>query len=273
MQTVLNTSQIRVLVMRLNTCLLTFCMVCVLILVNADSVFAQGDTGQVQPPLSEHLQSMIDSEGAEAAGNWFNANWPAIKGQYSVDAQAMMAMMSGYLTAGDNASAQAVGEITSTIMQDTMADAMQAYSPEMMDEINVQRQADAKNQAEVDLNEQNNQTNNTQNNSGEPREDLNRFTGLYGPPDGRQLFVTQSCDGYLVMGAMWGDVSPWWMRSVDDSEFDYSDSFMSLNIVFSLDETGQADQLTHDLNGLSSPLSKTAVLPGDFPACSERPYR
>ena len=273
MQVEMNRPDCRRFFGRPNAWLATLWFVCVLLSVSAGSVFAQADAGQTQIPLSDQLQAIIDAEGADAAGNWFDANWPVIKDQYSVDAQAMMALMSGYLTAGDHVAAQTVGQVTATVMQDTMAEAMQTHSPEMMDELNAQREAGAREQAAVDFSEGNNQTTKGINNRGEKREDLGRFSGLYGAPDGRQLFVTQSCDGYLVAGAMWGDVSPWWMHSVADSEFDYSDSFISLGITFTVNNNGQADQLTHNLEGLSSPLSRIGDLPSEFPACTERPYR
>lgn len=67
---------------------------------------------------------------------------------------------------------------------------------------------------------------------GEARDDLGRFYGIYGDPDddtGRDFFVaparrpeyaeSQLPDGYLMVGAMWGDVAPWYMKSVTDTRF------------------------------------------------------
>jgi hypothetical protein len=67
---------------------------------------------------------------------------------------------------------------------------------------------------------------------GEPREDLERFHGVYGSDDqpGRDFFVTRARnrtmegreipDGYLMIGAMWGDVAPWYMQSVGELRFE-----------------------------------------------------
>lgn len=66
---------------------------------------------------------------------------------------------------------------------------------------------------------------------GEPREDLERFYGVYGDGDsGRNFFVTaarrpeyaerQIPPGYLMIGAMWGDVAPWYMKSVSETRFE-----------------------------------------------------
>lgn len=65
---------------------------------------------------------------------------------------------------------------------------------------------------------------------GEPRDDLERFYGLYGDGSGKNFFVTrakrpeyaekQIPPGYLMIGAMWGDVAPWYMKSVSETRFE-----------------------------------------------------
>lgn len=67
---------------------------------------------------------------------------------------------------------------------------------------------------------------------GEPRDDLERFHGVYGSDDqpNRDFFVTQASNprgegrpippGYLMIGAMWGDVAPWYMKSVGKTRFE-----------------------------------------------------
>lgn len=69
---------------------------------------------------------------------------------------------------------------------------------------------------------------------GEPRDDIERFFGLYGPPDGRKMFVTEAKrpeyaerapeipPGYLAIGAMWGDVAPMQMRSLSETAFEHA---------------------------------------------------
>jgi len=70
---------------------------------------------------------------------------------------------------------------------------------------------------------------------GEPRDDLERFHGLYGEPGRGQFFVTQAKrpvwaerapeipPGYLAIGAMWGDVAPMDMKSLADNRFEQVD--------------------------------------------------
>jgi len=67
---------------------------------------------------------------------------------------------------------------------------------------------------------------------GEPRDDLERFYGVYGSDDqpGRDFFVTKAKygpgvdrtapEGYMMIGAMWGDVAPWFMKSLSATEFE-----------------------------------------------------
>ena len=66
---------------------------------------------------------------------------------------------------------------------------------------------------------------------GEPRSDLERFHGLYELPDrpGRQLFVAKAADpngapgfpdGYIMIGAMWGDAANWYMISTGETQFE-----------------------------------------------------
>ncbi|HSH40603.1 MAG TPA: hypothetical protein VK973_00560 [Arenicellales bacterium] len=65
---------------------------------------------------------------------------------------------------------------------------------------------------------------------GEPRDDLARFHGVYGDGSGRDFFVAEAARpeyaeqqlprGYLMIGAMWGDVAPWYMQSVSETRFE-----------------------------------------------------
>ncbi len=111
---------------------------------------------------------------------------------------------------------------------------------------------------------------------GKSRDDLERFVGLYSDPGSdetnRTVFVTVSCDGYLVVGPMWADVGPWWMRSAADKVFTYSDSWTTLSIEF-LGTDGRGMMLKHDIEGVSSPLENKAPLPDEWEDCQPRPLR
>jgi len=82
-----------------------------------------------------------------------------------------------------------------------------------------------------------------------------------------------SCDNYLVVGALWGDATHWWMKSDSDNEFSYSDSHTSLKIEFVTDASGNATKMIHDLSYLNTPLEKLGPIPDDWDPCLERPKR
>jgi len=121
-----------------------------------------------------------------------------------------MSLMSEYMGAGDNAAAQAVAEITATVMRETMTDAMNTHAPGMAAEMETMRKAEAEQQLREQAVEQKNNLQTEQQSRGKPRDDLSRFKGLYGDTGGRQIFVSESCDGFMVAGPMWADVSAWW---------------------------------------------------------------
>lgn len=71
---------------------------------------------------------------------------------------------------------------------------------------------------------------------GEPREDIDRFVGVYGdagnPEQAHGAFFVAPAKrppmaerapeipvGYLMIGAMWGDVAPWYMKSLSEATF------------------------------------------------------
>jgi len=70
---------------------------------------------------------------------------------------------------------------------------------------------------------------------GGPRDDVERFFGLYGERGQRQFFVTEAKrpeyaerspeipPGYLAIDAMWGDVAPMHMKSLSESTFEQVD--------------------------------------------------
>ena len=87
------------------------------------------------------------------------------------------------------------------------------------------------------------------------------------------LGASEACDGYLVIGALWGDVAPWWMRSESDKVFTYSDSFNNLRMEFVTDNTGKAIKMIHNLKFMKTPLENVGPLPDKLKPCIERPKR
>ncbi len=70
---------------------------------------------------------------------------------------------------------------------------------------------------------------------GKPRDDIERFFGLYGEQGVGQFFVVEAKrpkyaerapkipPGYLAIGAMWADVAPMYMKSLSESRFEQVD--------------------------------------------------
>ncbi len=227
-----------------------------------------------KPKLTDQLRAAIKSGGPESARKRFKEIYPEHKDDYVIDVQSLIALVSEYMAAGNVEAGQAVAEINAQVSQDYMRDSLAKAAPGMEEQMKALQQAEKEQAAQAKAEEQRVQAQTDARNHGKPRSDLERFLGLYGDPaSNRQLFVTRSCDGYLVVGAMWGDVAPWWMRSASNTVFTYADSFTNLALEFQVSADGKATSLTHDLEGLASPLKRAGPLPKAFENCLERPQR
>ena len=233
---------------------------------------------QEKPSLSAEIGSVIEAEGTDAAKQRFAEIYPADKADYEVDIQGMMALGQSYMQAGDMERGMAVMEMMSVISQDMASAAMGTYNPRMaeMQQQAIEADRAAEEQAAREKEEEQRIQQQTEAQArGQARDDLYRFTGIYGDPADRDrlrtLFVTVSCDGYLVTGPMWADVGPWWMRSAADSVFTYADAWTHLSMEFT--GSGENTRLAHDVEGLANPAERLGPLPADWPGCQERPRR
>jgi hypothetical protein len=234
-------------------------------------------SAQEKPLLSEAIHKAIDTKGIEAAKKQFAKMDQSQRDGYNIDMQGVSALTNEYMQAGNMEAAGAVSEISAPFIQDMISKSMDKYSPGFSEKIKEQQRAEKEKQAKEQEEEESQQQDNVVQYEGEPRNDLERFTGLYGDPaesdPNHKLWVTVSCDGYLVSGAMWGDVSPWWMKSAGDKVFTYRDSFSKLKIEFETDAKGKAVRMKHDLEYLKSPLERMGPLSDNFDPCLERPKR
>ena len=231
-----------------------------------------------KPSLSAEIGTVIEAEGIDAAKKRFADIYPAHKDDYEIDMQGMMAVSQGYMQAGDMEAGMAVMEMMSTVSQDMASAAMNTHYPQMAE---MQQQAVAAERAAAEQaardrdEEQSTQHRDEAQARGKARDDLDRFKGIYGDPGDRDrlrtLFVTVSCDGYLVTGPMWADVGPWWMRSAAETVFTYSDSFTNFSMEFT--GAGETTTLKHDLEGVHSPMRRLGPLPNEWSECMERPLR
>ena len=237
--------------------------------------FAKTTFAQDKPNLSEAIQASIDTKGVDATTKQFTEMDKSQRDRYNIDMEGISELTNDYLEEGNLEALTAISEITSLFMQDMIAQSMEQYSPEMTQEMAEQRDAEREQRAnEREQERMRQRQEQVVERQGQPRNDLQRFTGLYGDPEAtdsnRKLWVTVSCDGYLVSGAMWGDASPWWLTSESENIFTYEDSFNSLRIEFQTGADGNAVQMNHDLDFLNSPLIRTGPLPDDWEPCIER---
>ncbi|SRR6056297_185608 len=113
-------------------------------------------------------------------------------------------------------------------------------------------------------------------NLGEPRDDLNRFQGFYradGAPEHRRWFVAEIDSlygepfppGFLMIGAMWGDVAPWRMASSSDVVFvrpELNEWEPEIVVEFVLGDDGRA--LAYDITYGDQPTERLMRI-GDLP--------
>jgi hypothetical protein len=236
---------------------------------------------QDKPLLSEEIRKAIDTQGIEGAKKQFAEPNQTLLDKYNIDMQGISTVTNAYVQAGKMDEAGAVAEISSPFLQYVITSTLQQHSPELAQQLAEQqrlaKEKKEKGYAEKEKHQQEQEQQQIVNFQGQPRDDLERFKGLYGDPEGkdqtRKLWVTVSCDGYLVSGAMWGDVAPWWMKSTDDNVFTYQDSFNKLRMEFETDANGKAVSMKHDLKSLKSPLERVGPLPDDLEPCLERSKR
>ena len=224
--------------------------------------------------LSEAIQKELNAKGIESAKKYFADQFETNKNSYKVDMDGISEVSGTYANDGKIEFSGAVMEIAMPFMQNAMLNQMSQSQIE-----------DARKFAEIQQAEKNKQSNSENviskkdnevaSDQGKPRDDLERFTGLYGDPSdkdkNRKLWVMISCDNYLVVGALWGGAAPWWMKSESDKEFTYADSFTSLKIEFVTDANGTAIKMKHDLSYLKNPLERLGPIPDDWEPCVERP--
>jgi len=232
-----------------------------------------------EPVIAPEIGQVISEKGVDAANARFAELMQSDSLDYTVESQGLMTLMSSYMQAGNQQAASAVGEMYAQLMQQMMSGASSAYPPGMAEAMRDAQKAEeaqkAADQAAAEAEQQMVQKQEAQS-RGKSRDDLERFTGMYSDPDsddtGRSIFVTVSCDGYLVTGPMWADVGPWWMRSAADKAFTYADSWTNISMEF-IGDGGRGTRMKHDIEGVASPLENKGPLPDDWESCVERPLR
>jgi hypothetical protein len=215
--------------------------------------------------LSVEISTVLEEEGLEAAQKRFEELYPAQQDEYEPDTGGLFQIASGYMQAGDMETAQALMEMAATVA----AGASTAFSESMYgDMAGIQTEAASTPSAEQ-AGEKTDAEPTLALDAGPSRTDLERFAGLYSDPaepdENKSFWAAVGCDGRLVTGATWGDASPWWMRSVSDVVFEYSDSWTDVRMEFEAGPAEPASGMTHDRDDiLPSPLIRIGPLPADW---------
>ncbi|MGH7563824.1 MAG: hypothetical protein ACREK5_05325 [Gemmatimonadota bacterium] len=196
-------------------------------------------------PPEPTSRAALEEGGAAAAGARFDEIVASRKGEYRLDPQALLELGTEYANRGDWETAQVV------MMMGHEAQLADPEALEAMAEVETvlaeaEARAEAAEAARGDEPE-------WRFDRGEPRDDLARFHGLYGDPGdagpvARRLWVSGAC-GYLTIGATWGDVAPWVMRSVSERVFIASSTYAGvepLEVEFRMASDGSAEALTHN---------------------------
>lgn len=221
-------------------------------------------SAQDKPLLSAEIQKVLDAEGIVAAKQHFAELYPSRAAEFSINMQDMMLLGNQYMQSGNQSAGMAVLEMAGTV-----AEGMMNSNP-MFQEMMSQDAEQGNSQGEEKQPRNEVKQNQSQ---GLVRDDLDLFTGLYGDPqesnEHKRLWVMPSCNGHLVVGALWGDVSPWWMKSENDARFSYSDSFLSIEISFNAMTKGKAGSMSHNLGFMPSPLKLMGSIPEGWGSCVE----
>ena len=238
------------------------------VLATASPVYAQGE-----PVIAPEVGRLMAEEGVDAANARFNEMAKSDSLNMTDEIQGMHTLMSAYMQAGNHEAAEAVANMAAQLTMSMMSGGMGMDLEAMEQAEMAAREQEKRNREEEQKLAQKQQARSR----GKSRADLERFIGLYGEIDsnnmGKTIFVTISCDGYLVTGPMWADVGPWWMRSAAEYVFTYADSWTNISMEFKLDKQGRAHLMEHDIEGIGAPIEWKRELPDDFSGCVERPRR
>lgn len=234
-----------------------------------------------QLSLVAELKQAILAGGAEGVKQKFKELYPAQQAKYHYDPNEIMGLINQQTATGNMEVVTELAEINAILTQAMIKDQMKAAQPQINALIAEHEAAiiaaEKKQQANIDKQEQPIQSKAKPTTQGTMRNDLDRFVGLYGDQSGenqhRRLWVSQTCEGQLVIGATWGDAAPWWMQSVNDNHFDFINQFFSLSVEFKLGKDNRAIEMAHNLNNLTTPMKRVGPLTADYPKCIEPGYR
>ena len=213
---------------------------------------------QDKPALSGEIAKVLAASGPDGAQARFDEIYPAHKADWTLDMTGFGNLMTGLMAKGNTKAGTVVMGMMQVIGQDP--DTFVGMAPGSVESSLGGPPAAPSPPPEP-----------KEDPLGPARSDLDRFTGLYGDPDesdpNRKLWVSVSCDGHLVAGAMFGDASNWWLRSTGDTSFE-AQVFGGEILTFSFEMGGsQATAMIHQVDYMPSPLQRTEPLPDEWAEC------
>lgn len=222
-------------------------------------------------PLSTEVARLIESHGVEGARARFAELWANNADGFEPDPEALADLGTRYLQEGDIEAGMAVMEMVSIISLAELDAALQSQAALVaeMEAAAAAIAAETAPAAAPEAADEQPPAGDRRVDPGPAREDLERLSGVYasdGEP-GRELFVTRTCDGYLVAGPMWADTAPWQLQSESREAFTFQQGDLHFRLEFATSGDGAAQQLSHSIRGLASPMQRRGPLQGSWPDC------
>lgn len=222
-----------------------------------------------RPPLSAEVERLIASQGVDAARERFTELWANAAADYEPDVNALAELGSRYLQQGNIEAGMAVMEMVSIISLAELDTALQSQAALMAEMEAAAAEIAAESEVAASGNTAAEPPVAEAPDRGPAREDLQRLTGIYASDEAprRELFVTRTCSGFLIAGPLWADTAPWGLRSEGTTAFSFQQGGLQFQLEFATGNDGTAQQLSHTIRGLASPMTRRGPLPGDWPRC------
>lgn len=222
-----------------------------------------------KPPLSSEVARLIENHGVDATRERFAKLWAESAADYRADVEGLADLGTRYLQEGNIEAGMAVMEMVSIISLAELDTALQSQAALMAEMEAAAAEIAAENSARAEAAPGDESPAPASPDSGLARTDLARLTGIYASEDtpDRKLFVTRTCDGFLIAGPLWADTASWSLRPEGKEAFSFRQGELQFQLEFATGSDGAARQLSHTIRGLASPMQRRGPLPGDWPHC------
>lgn len=226
---------------------------------------------QERPPLSEELRRAFEDGGVAAAEARYQEILENEGDAYEFDTEATIVLGTEYAQSGNMEAAQAFFAIGSQMAVDAFQSSSTGVQLNAMMDSARLAEAERTGSTSAVVGET---ARSRPPDFGPPRDDLDRFFGLYrDPTTDRDLFVVNTCDGHLLFGPVWADVAPYQMRSEGDTRFvqGWMSEFQTVayHLDFEVGPSGAATAVTHNVTDDDSSVrwARAGDLPEEWQEC------